>query len=82
MHKQIFWTILLIVVLRSSYRVTKADQQPISKIVLPYISSNDKFKICKFKICSIFSLRVVVFLIVVLLMQVHCHVLCTRVKVW
>ena len=34
MHKHIFWTILLIVVLNSSYRITKADQQPISKIVL------------------------------------------------
>ena len=44
------------------------------------VSSKDKFKICK--ICSIFSLCVVVFLIVVFLMQVLCHVLCTRMKVW
>ena len=46
------------------------------------VSSNDKFKICKFKICSMFSLCVVVFLIVVLFMQVLCHVLCTSMKVW
>ena len=58
------------------------------------VSSNEKYmhnpmfyiierKICKFKICSIFSIvmcRSV--LIVVFLMQVLCHVLCTRMKVW
>ena len=41
-----------------------------------------KRKMFKFKICSIFSLCVIVFLIVVLLMQVLCHVLCTPMKVW
>ena len=37
-----------------------------------------KRKMCKFKICSIMSKK----LIVVLLMQVLDHVLCTRMKVW
>ncbi len=57
------------------------------------VSSNDKCihnpmfyiikrKICKFKISSMLLLCDVVFEIVVFLMQVLCHVLCTRMKVW
>ena len=41
-----------------------------------------KRNICKFKVCSIFSLCVIVCLTVVLLMQVLRHVLCTCMKVW
>ena len=39
-----------------------------------------KKNMSKFKVCSIFSLNVIVCLIV--FMQILCHVLCTRMKVW